>query len=237
MKFFYIREEVIPIDMEFSDSAPIPKEDMKIRRGAAWYEKLMALPNRVFEVVLYQSAFPAFVGIMGTRPLRDDDEYWLEQIQPNFMYARAELFAVPPAATEGVRIPNPMPCRAITPAGKEIVYLSSEESVASSEHELKPTHSMFAGVLHNLGVEHEEKKPKRVATKKVTVAGGAANKKAETAGAASDTASRKGIARFRKINLEEFIYVADSFEELYAIGGKPQSSAVAAARSLGSAGP
>ncbi|MFS7965599.1 hypothetical protein Hanom_Chr09g00764091 [Helianthus anomalus] len=30
MKFFYIREEVIPVDMDFRDSAAIPKEDMKI---------------------------------------------------------------------------------------------------------------------------------------------------------------------------------------------------------------
>ncbi|MFS7929616.1 hypothetical protein Hanom_Chr04g00334661 [Helianthus anomalus] len=55
------------------------------------------------------------------------------------MYARAEVFLPPPpVATEGAHISNHMPCRAITPTGKEIVFLSSEESVASSEHELKP---------------------------------------------------------------------------------------------------
>ncbi|KAJ0950778.1 hypothetical protein HanPSC8_Chr02g0052181 [Helianthus annuus] len=151
MKFFYIREEVILIDMEFQDSAPIPKEDMKIPHGATWYEGLMVLPNRVFKVALYQSAFPAFAGVMCVRPLRGGEEYLFEKIRPNFMYARAELFVAPSAATEGVRIPNPRPCRAITPAGKEIVYLSSEESVASSEHKLKPSYGMFTGVLRNLG--------------------------------------------------------------------------------------
>ncbi|MFS7968316.1 hypothetical protein Hanom_Chr09g00796001 [Helianthus anomalus] len=251
MKFFFIREEVIPVDIEFHHSAPIPKEDTKVPRGVAWYEKLLALPNRVFgdqilvavgmsdnwpersedvpvlllngeEVALYQSAFPAFVGSMGVRPLYDGEEYWFEQIMPNFMYARVELFAPPPPATEGARIPNPRPC--------------SEESVASSEHELKPSHDVFGGVLRDLGVEHKEKRPKRVAKKKVTVAGGAASKNAKIAGAASDAASQKGTVRFHQSNLEDFIYVADSFEELYAIGGKSQDDAAATARSSGSAG-
>ncbi|KAJ0683496.1 hypothetical protein HanPI659440_Chr16g0658911 [Helianthus annuus] len=265
MKFFFIREEVIPVDMEFRQSAPIPKEDIKVLRGVAWYEKLLALPYRVFgeqvlvvagmsdkwseqskdvpmllfdgqEVALYQSAFPAFSGTMGMRPLRGGKEYSFEQIKPNFMYARAEVFAAPPAATEGARYPNPRPCRAMTPAGKEIVYLSGEESVDSSEHELKPSCGVFAGVLCDLGVEHEEKRLKRPAKKKVTVVGGAASKKIETAGAASDVASRKGTTRFRQSNLEEFVIVDDSLEELYAIGGKPQSNAATTAGSAGSKG-
>ncbi|KAJ0564135.1 hypothetical protein HanOQP8_Chr07g0260431 [Helianthus annuus] len=33
MKFFFIREEVIPVDMEFRQSASIPKEDMRSRAG------------------------------------------------------------------------------------------------------------------------------------------------------------------------------------------------------------
>ncbi|KAM0009027.1 hypothetical protein Hdeb2414_s0006g00220561 [Helianthus debilis subsp. tardiflorus] len=107
------------------------------------------------EVALYQSAFPAFAGTMGVRPLRGGEVYWFEQIRPNFMYARAELFAARPAVTEGARIPNTRPCRAITTTGKEIVYLSSEESVASLEHEVKPSHGMFIDVLRNLGGEHE----------------------------------------------------------------------------------
>ncbi|KAJ0615428.1 hypothetical protein HanIR_Chr02g0073991 [Helianthus annuus] len=48
MKFFYIRAEVIPMVMQFRDSAPTVKEDLKIPRGAAWYEKLVALPNQAF---------------------------------------------------------------------------------------------------------------------------------------------------------------------------------------------
>ncbi|MFS7997203.1 hypothetical protein Hanom_Chr12g01138911 [Helianthus anomalus] len=71
---------------------------------------------------------------------------------------------------------------------------------------------MFAGVLRSLGDDHEEKKPKRFVKKKVIVAGGAATKKAETVGATFDVASRKGIARFRQSSLEDFVYVADSFE-------------------------
>ncbi|KAM0005875.1 hypothetical protein Hdeb2414_s0194g00829191 [Helianthus debilis subsp. tardiflorus] len=49
MKFFFIHEVVIPVDMEFRQSATIPKEDMKVPRAVAWYEKLLALPNRVLE--------------------------------------------------------------------------------------------------------------------------------------------------------------------------------------------
>ncbi|KAF5799762.1 hypothetical protein HanXRQr2_Chr07g0308251 [Helianthus annuus] len=166
------------------------------------------------EVALYQNAFPAFAGTMGVRPLRGGEEYWFEQIKPNFLYARTELFAAPPAATEGARIPKPRPCRAITFAAKEFVYLSSEESVASSEHELKPSYDVFAGVLRDLGVEHEEKRLKRVAKKKVTVAGGAASKKTETADAAPVAASRKGTTRVRQNNLEDFVIVADSLEDI-----------------------
>ncbi|MFS8010822.1 hypothetical protein Hanom_Chr14g01301521 [Helianthus anomalus] len=129
------------------------------------------------EVALYHQAFPAHVGVMSVRPLCVAEEYWAEQIRPNFMHVRADLFAAPPVVTKGVYIPNPKPCRAITHAGKEVVYLSSEDSVASSEHELNPHHDVFAGVLRSLGINHEEKKPKRVSKKKVTVAEGVAIKK------------------------------------------------------------
>ncbi|KAJ0813372.1 hypothetical protein HanPSC8_Chr17g0772681 [Helianthus annuus] len=38
-KFFYIREEVIPIAMTFrACSAPIPKEDLPIPKHANWYQ-------------------------------------------------------------------------------------------------------------------------------------------------------------------------------------------------------
>ncbi|KAJ0502061.1 hypothetical protein HanRHA438_Chr11g0510411 [Helianthus annuus] len=109
VKFFFIREEVIPIVMEFRDPEPIPKEDMKIPRGASWYEKLLALPNQAFgeqvlvvagmserwphdstnvpflllddeKVELYHRAFLAHAGVMGVRPLREGEEFWYEQI-------------------------------------------------------------------------------------------------------------------------------------------------------------
>ncbi|KAM0057522.1 hypothetical protein Hdeb2414_s0005g00159131 [Helianthus debilis subsp. tardiflorus] len=204
-----------------------------------WPEQSKDVPVLLFdgqEVALYQSAFPASSSTMGVRPLCSGEEYWFEQIKPNFMYARAKLFAAPTAAIEGARYTNPRPCRAMTPAGKEIVYLSNEESLDSPDHELKPSRGVFAVVLRDLGVEHEEKRLKRPAKKKVTVAGGAASKKVETAGAASDVASRKGTTRFRQSNLKGFVIVADSLEEWYAIDGKHQSNAAAAARSSRSAG-
>ncbi|KAJ0764369.1 hypothetical protein HanPI659440_Chr08g0291321 [Helianthus annuus] len=89
MKFFFIREEVIPIAMIFRESDVIKKEDLPILKGEDWYLRLLATPNRVFgeqvlvttgmrdkwsahskevhvllfngEVAeLYQSAFPTF---------------------------------------------------------------------------------------------------------------------------------------------------------------------------------
>ncbi|MFS7966204.1 hypothetical protein Hanom_Chr09g00771101 [Helianthus anomalus] len=108
--------------MQFRGMGSIPKEERKVPRGVAWYENLMALPNRVFEVALYQSSFPTYAGLMDFWPLCAGEE----------------------------------PCRAITLAGKEVMYLYSEESVASSDHELNPPHDMFVGVLHNLGVDPVE---------------------------------------------------------------------------------
>ncbi|MFS7936577.1 hypothetical protein Hanom_Chr05g00417201 [Helianthus anomalus] len=211
MKFFFSREEVIPIAIEFRQSGPVPKEDTQIPCKAAWYNKLMANSNRVFgeqvlvaarmsnkwseqskdvpvllfngeEAAFYQSVFPTFSRAMGVRALREGEEYWYEQIKPNFIYARAELFANPHVSTEGAHIRNPRPCRSMTPAGKEI---GSEESVASSDHELRSWDDVFAGVLRDLGIGHEEKKPKKAATKKkVNVAGGATSKKVRATRAA-----------------------------------------------------
>ncbi|MFS7937938.1 hypothetical protein Hanom_Chr05g00433621 [Helianthus anomalus] len=205
MKFFYICVEVIPMAMQFRAMGPIAKEHMAISRGTTWYENLMVLPNLVFgeqvlvaagmsdrwpediesvfvllfdgQARLYQSAFPTFAGVIGTRPLRDGEEFWLEQIRPNFMFTWIEAFAAPPLAAEGARIPKPRPCRAITFASKEIVYLSGEELVASSEHELNPSPNLFAGVLRYLGVDPDEKKTRRVSKKKTATAGGATVKK------------------------------------------------------------
>ncbi|MFS8003741.1 hypothetical protein Hanom_Chr13g01217461 [Helianthus anomalus] len=48
-------------------------------------------------------------------------------------------------------------CRAITPAGEEVVLLSSEKSIASSKHGLKSPPDVFTGGLSELGVDHEER--------------------------------------------------------------------------------
>ncbi|KAJ0702794.1 hypothetical protein HanPI659440_Chr14g0543701 [Helianthus annuus] len=189
MKLFFIREEVIPIAMLFRESDVIEKEDLPILKGEDWYLQLLATPNRVFgeqvlvaagmsdkwparskevsvllfngEVAeLYQSAFPTFGGAMGVRPLGDGEVFWYEQIKPNFMYAPVEVFAAPLTVTEGARIPKPRPLRGVTSAGKEIVYLSNEESVGSSNQELSSWSDIFAGVLRDLGIDPEEKKTK-----------------------------------------------------------------------------
>ncbi|KAJ0611761.1 hypothetical protein HanHA300_Chr01g0019401 [Helianthus annuus] len=235
MMFFFIREEVILTAMLFRERDVINKEDTPIPKKTVWYEKLMALPNRVFgeqvlvaagmsdkwpeeskevpvllfngkEVALYQVVFKTFGRTMGVMPLRDDEESWYERIIRNLMFTPPESFANPPEPTEGARIPNLRPLRGVTSAGKEIVYLSSEESVASSNHELSTWDDVFVGVLRDLGIDTEQKIPKKTTVKKkFTVAGGATSKKTGTTHAAPDAASKKGTLRFCQSNLEDYV--------------------------------
>ncbi|MFS8007865.1 hypothetical protein Hanom_Chr14g01265951 [Helianthus anomalus] len=76
------------------------------------------------------------------------------------MYAPAEVFDTPLTVTKGARIPKPRPLRGVTSAGKEIVYLSNEESVGSSNQELSSWSDIFVGVLRDLGIDPQEKKTK-----------------------------------------------------------------------------
>ncbi|MFS7998842.1 hypothetical protein Hanom_Chr12g01158801 [Helianthus anomalus] len=225
MNIFFIRSEVIPMEMQLERWARLPK---KIWR--------FLVARHGMKARLYQSSFPTVVVVMGTRPLRDGEEFWFEQIRPNFMYMWLDAFAALPLATEGARIPNPRLCRAITFTGKEIVYLSTEELVDSLECKLSPSHNRFAGVLHNLGVDPDVKKPKRVSKNKATTTGAATVKKTMVAKVTSDTGSQKGITRFRQSNLEAFVLVADSLEDLHVIGGKPQGGATRGSGSAGSKG-
>ncbi|KAM0005133.1 hypothetical protein Hdeb2414_s0219g00837461 [Helianthus debilis subsp. tardiflorus] len=47
-KFLFIREEVIPIAMIFREPDTIEKKELAIPKGADWYLKLTATPNRIF---------------------------------------------------------------------------------------------------------------------------------------------------------------------------------------------
>ncbi|KAF5781849.1 hypothetical protein HanRHA438_Chr11g0501471 [Helianthus annuus] len=153
------------------------------------------------------------------------------------MYPPAGIFASPPFATEGAHLPRPRPLRGVTSAGKEIIYLSSEESVGSSNEELSSWSKIFAGVLRDLGIDPEEKKTKKVATKKsapkkkVNVEAGATSKQSRGA-----DISQKGTLRFRQSNLEDYIVASDSLEDLSRVGKKSKSSVAAASKSSGSAG-
>ncbi|KAM0008974.1 hypothetical protein Hdeb2414_s0100g00793331 [Helianthus debilis subsp. tardiflorus] len=199
MKFFVIREELMPIAMLFRESDRIEKEELPIPKAEDWYMRLMATPNRVFgEQVLVVAGmsdkWPArskevpvimFNGeAMGVRLLGDGEVFWYEQIQDNFMYPPAGSFASPPTATEGAHLSKPRPLRGVTYARKEILYLSSKESVGSSNEELSSWSKKFAGVLRDLGIDAEEKKNKKVAMKKaaskkkVNVEAGVTSKKA-----------------------------------------------------------
>ncbi|KAJ0809202.1 hypothetical protein HanPI659440_Chr01g0012111 [Helianthus annuus] len=106
----------------------------------------------------YQVAFPTFGGSMRVRPLELGEPYWYERIKGHFLYPLAGAFTNPPTATKGAHLPNPRPLCAVTSAGKEILYLSSKESVGSSNGELSSWSNIFAGVLRDLGIDPEEKK-------------------------------------------------------------------------------
>ncbi|KAM0064618.1 hypothetical protein Hdeb2414_s0003g00105111 [Helianthus debilis subsp. tardiflorus] len=194
MKFFFIREEVIPITIIFWESNKIEKEELPIPKTADWYMRLLATPNRIFgeqvliatgmsdkwserseevsvlmfngEVAqLYQVAFPTFGGAIGVSPLEAGEVYWYEQIKANFLYPPGGAFSNPPTATKGAHLPKPRPLQGVTSAGKEILYLSSEKSVGSSHEELSSWSNIFAGVLCDLGIDSEEN-PKKALTKK-----------------------------------------------------------------------
>ncbi|KAJ0914782.1 hypothetical protein HanPSC8_Chr06g0242511 [Helianthus annuus] len=167
MKFFFIREEVIPIAMLFHEPGAIDKEDTPIPKKAAGNDNLCATPNRVVGEQVFVAA------VMSDK--------WSEQSR---------------------EVP--------------VLLLHGE------------------GVLRDLGIDHEEKRPKKTAAKKkVTITGGA-NKKVGATHAASDAASKNGTLHFRQSNLEDFVVATDTLG-LHNIGDKPQSSAVAVARSTGSA--
>ncbi|MFS8006756.1 hypothetical protein Hanom_Chr14g01252911 [Helianthus anomalus] len=163
--FLTLRREVTPIAMIFREWDTIEKEELPIPKGTDWYLKLTETPNRIFgenvlvaaqmsdqwpsdstkvpvlkfqdrEVHLYQAVFPAFGGSMGVRPLELGEQLWYERIKGLFLYPLARAFANPPTATEGAHLPNPKPLRVVTSTRKEIVYLSSKESLWSSNGEL-----------------------------------------------------------------------------------------------------
>ncbi|KAJ0524895.1 hypothetical protein HanHA300_Chr09g0305771 [Helianthus annuus] len=152
------------------------------------------------------------------------------------MYSTADAFVAPPTTNEGAHVLNSWPRRAITPAGVEVIVLSSWESIASSEPRLNPLSYAFVGSLCDLGVDPDVQKPKRPSKKKkVTVVEGAKPVKVEASVVASDAASRKDMARPQGSTLDNFVIVADSIEELRSIGGKFKASEAAGVRSSGSA--
>ncbi|KAJ0517728.1 hypothetical protein HanHA300_Chr00c0026g0685911 [Helianthus annuus] len=109
------REEVILIAVIFREPDTIEKEELAFPKGADWYLKLTATPNRIFgenvlvaaqmsdkwletssqvpilkfedrEAHLYQAAFPTFGGSMGVRPLESGESYWYKRIKGHFLY-------------------------------------------------------------------------------------------------------------------------------------------------------
>ncbi|KAJ0454194.1 hypothetical protein HanIR_Chr15g0737391 [Helianthus annuus] len=187
------------------------------------------------EAQLYQAAFATFGGSMGVRPLREDEESWYEQIRGNFMYPVADAFTSPPTATEGAQFPKPRPLRSVTSAGKEVVYLSSEESVGSSNDELSSWSNIFASVLRDLGIDPEEKKKKPLKKKKTVNVDPEVTSKG--AGSSRATAAAvKGTLRLRQSDLNDYVIISYSLKglsrtaETKAGAGSSKSSGSAGSR-------
>ncbi|MFS7979108.1 hypothetical protein Hanom_Chr10g00923491 [Helianthus anomalus] len=225
MKFFFIREEVIPIAMIFLESDKVEKDELPIRRRPTvaagmsdkWPARSNEVPVLMFEgefAQVYESALPTFGGAMGVRPLGDSEVFWYEQIKNNFLYPSAGIFTNLPTTTEGAQLPKPRPLRGVTSAGKEILYLSNEESVGSSNEELSSWSNIFAGVLGDLGIDPEEK-PKKAPTKKKTTT----RKKVVVD---TDTTSKKARGSRAIVEIPE--------------KGEKKKSGAAASKSSGSAG-
>ena len=185
------------------------------------------------EAQLYQAAFATFGGSMGVRPLREDEESWYEQIRGNFMYPVANAFTSPPTATEGAQFPKPRPLRSVTSAGKEVVYLSSEESVGSSNGELSPWSNIFAGVLRDLGVDPEEKKKKPLKKKKKANLDTEVTSKGAGSSCAT-AAAGKGTLRLRQSDLNDYVIISDSLKGLSRTA--ETKAGAGGSRSSGSAG-
>ncbi|KAJ0478592.1 hypothetical protein HanHA300_Chr13g0501741 [Helianthus annuus] len=150
---------------------------------------------------------------MGVRPLREDEESWYEHIRGNFMYPVADAFSAPPTTTEGAQFPKPRTLRSVTSAGKEVLYLSSEESVGSSNGELSPWANIFAGVLRDLGIDPEEKKKKPPKKKKTIDLDPEVTSKGAGSGRAT-VAAAKGTLRLRQSDLNDYVIISGSLEGL-----------------------
>ncbi|XP_021985851.1 stress response protein NST1-like [Helianthus annuus] len=150
------------------------------------------------------------------------------------MYPVADAFADPPTATEGAHIPNPRPLRSVSSARKEIIYLSSGESVGSSNGELSSWSDIFVGVLRDLGIDPEDKKKKPVRKKKVITLNPEVTSKGAGSSRATAGAADKGTLRLRQSNLEDYVIISDSFEGLSRIGEK--KTGAGGSKSSGSVG-
>ncbi|KAM0061961.1 hypothetical protein Hdeb2414_s0004g00142391 [Helianthus debilis subsp. tardiflorus] len=171
---------------------------------------------------------------MGVRPLKSGEQFWYDKIKPCFMCHVAGAFTNPPTATEGAHLPSPRPLQVVTFAGKEIIYLSSEESVGSSNGELSSWPNIFAGVLRDLGIDPEEKKKKPSKKKKVINLEPEVTSKKSGNSRAAAGAGDKGTLHFRQSYLEDYVIISDSIEGLSCIGEKKAKAA--GSKSSGSAG-
>ncbi|KAJ0786277.1 hypothetical protein HanOQP8_Chr02g0053491 [Helianthus annuus] len=179
-----------------------------------------------------------FWWIYGYAPVKVRGAVLYDRIKPCFMYLVPGAFADPPSTTKGAHIPNPRPLRALISAGKEIVYLSSEESVGSSNGELSSWSNIFAGVLRDLGIDPKEKKKKPGKRKKVITLDAEVTSKKGGSSRTTPGAADKGTLRFRQSNLEDYVIISDSLEGLSRVGeNKTGAAGSRSSRSAGSRNP
>ncbi|KAJ0489941.1 hypothetical protein HanHA300_Chr12g0449681 [Helianthus annuus] len=201
-----------------------------------WPETSSEVPILKFENrgALVSSCFPHLWWINGCAPAGIRGAILVQADQRSFSVSPCWRLFQSFHCNRGAHLPNSRPVRAVTFAGKEILYLSSEEYVGSSNGEISSWSNIFVGVLRDLGIDPEEKKKKASKKKKkvITIDVEVTSKKGGSSRAAAG-ASDKGTLRFRQSNLEDYVVASDSLEGLSRIGEKTTN--VAGSKSSGSA--
>ncbi|MFS7945150.1 hypothetical protein Hanom_Chr06g00520771 [Helianthus anomalus] len=249
MKFFFIREEVMPIAMIFRASNKIDKEELPIPKGDDWYMRLLATPSRTFgEQVLVSAA------MCDKWPERSEDVPVLmfngEAMSSAQLYQAAfptfggSMGVRPLEADEtywyeqikGNFLYPPAGAFANPPTvtdGAQLPKPRPLRGVTSAEKEI-----LFRSSEESVGSSQEEPKKapsKKKPSKKIVILDTGATSKKAGGSRATVAAQDKGTLRLQHSNLEDYVVASDSLEGLSRIGEKKKGNATAS-KSSGSAG-
>ncbi|KAF5796606.1 hypothetical protein HanXRQr2_Chr08g0353591 [Helianthus annuus] len=226
MKFFFIREEDLPL----------PKKEM-------WYVRLTATPNRIFGEQVLVAA-----GMSDRWPAHSEEVPVLllnGEVQSSsciklLLLLLEELWVCTPWSLPRRTVMNRSRTTSCTllleslpilPLQLKVRASTQPQALACCDFRWERESLSFQRVvcvLCNLGIDPDEKKKEASGKKKtkkvITLDTGATSKKGGSSRATATT-SDKGTIRFRQSNLEDYVVASDSLEGLSHIGEKKKSSA------------